>query len=83
MTRGLGTTSPLFLSEAATAARLGLSAADWKAKAIVLERHGLPKVDALMGGRYWPAVETFFHRRAGLTIVGLHQPDGKENLDAF
>jgi hypothetical protein len=41
-------------------------AADWKANAVVLERHGLPPIDPLMGGRYWPAVKRYFDDRAGL-----------------
>ena len=34
----------------------------WSGLAIVLERSGLPKIDVMMGGRYWPAVRAFFDR---------------------
>jgi hypothetical protein len=33
------------------------------AKAALLERDGLPKIDPLMGGRFWPALKTWFLRR--------------------
>jgi hypothetical protein len=70
---------------------------EWRAKAAQLERDGLPKIDALMGGRYWPAVQLFFDIYNGLEgrrqkngpIPGggrLHvihsAPDGPENSDA-
>jgi len=35
----------------------------WTGLAVVLERSGLPKIDVMMGGRYWPAVQAFFDRR--------------------
>ena len=73
----------LFLTEAEVARRLGQRSRDWGAKATVLERHGLPRIDPLMGGRYWPAVVAFFHRRYGISNVEMAQPDGGENLDAL
>ena len=42
---------------------LGDRAREWPAKAVLLERHGLPTIDPLMGGRFWPAVKTWFLRR--------------------
>jgi hypothetical protein len=39
---------------------------EWKAKAALLEREGLPPVDTLMGGRSWLAVQRFFATRDGL-----------------
>lgn len=36
--------------------------AEWRAIVPLLEHRGLPKIDALMGGRYWPAVKAFFDR---------------------
>src|SRR5262245_53444940 len=47
---------------------------EWRAKAEQLERDGLPKVDALMGGRYWPAVQLFFDIYNGLEV--RRQKDG-------
>jgi hypothetical protein len=39
-------------------------AKDWPEKARYLEdKHGLPRVDELMGGRFWPAVVDFFRAR--------------------
>lgn len=73
----------LFPNESEIARRLSQSPLEWPAKAIVLERHGLPRVDPLMGGRYWPAVQAYWHRRYGLSSIEVHQPDGKENCDAL
>jgi hypothetical protein len=73
----------LFPNESEIARRLSQNPLDWPAKAIVLERDGLPRVDPLMGGRYWPAVEAYWHRRYGLSSMEVHQPDGKENFDAL
>jgi hypothetical protein len=42
----------------------------------------LPKIDPLMGGRFWPAVEAFFRSRHGMGNMILSQPDGEERWDA-
>jgi hypothetical protein len=76
-------TRGLFPNESEIARRLSQNPLDWPAKAIVLERHGLPRIDPLMGGRYWPAVEAYWHRRYGLSSIEVHQPDGKENFEAL
>ena len=78
----------LFPCEDEIARRLSQEPRDWRAKAIILERSGLPRVDPLMGGRFWPAVEAFFNNRYGLSVNGRvqqlpSQPDGPENLEAF
>jgi hypothetical protein len=73
----------LFPSEAEIARRLSQAPADWAAKVIILERDGLPRVDPLMGGRYWPAVQAYWNRRYGISKVEASQPDGEENLDAL
>ena len=57
----------LFLCEDEIARRLGQKAGEWSAKATILERHGLPRVDPLMGGRYWPAIRAFWDRRYGIS----------------
>ena len=57
--------------------------ASWRAKAQVLERDGLPRIDPVMGGRYWPAVRAFWNKRYGLSTVEVSQPDGGEHLDAL
>lgn len=69
-------------------------AKDWPAKARYLEKKGLPRIDELMGGRFWPAVVEFFKIRHGLVIgvsgtsvapngirIMPFAPDGKENFD--
>jgi len=44
-------------------------ARDWPEKARYLEdKHGLPRVDELMGGRFWPAVVEFFRARHGMGL---------------
>jgi hypothetical protein len=51
------TDAPLYPDEAEIARRvLGERAQEWPGKVTVLERDGLPKIDPLMGGRFWPAV---------------------------
>jgi hypothetical protein len=46
-------------------------ARDWPEKARYLEdKHGLPRVDELMGGRFWPAVVEFFRVRYGVKLQG-------------
>ncbi len=73
----------LFPCEAEIARRLSQTPAEWAAKAKVLERDGMPKIDPVMGGRFWSAVKAFFDRRYGLSNVEVSQPDGEENLDAL
>jgi hypothetical protein len=42
-------------------------AKDWPRVASYLEdKHGLPRVDELLGGRFWPAVVAYFHVRHGV-----------------
>jgi hypothetical protein len=61
------TDAPLYPDEAEIARRvLGERAQEWPGKAAVLERDGLPKIDPLMGGRFWPAVRQCFLDRHGL-----------------
>jgi hypothetical protein len=73
----------LFPCEAEIARRLSQTPRDWAAKATVLERRGLPRVDPLMGGRYWPAVRAFWNKNYGLSNVDASQPDREENLNAL
>jgi hypothetical protein len=74
---------PLYPQEDEVAkAVLGRAAkvSQWRALAAVLERHGFPQIDPLMGGRYWPAVVAYFNRRHGLAdTVPLPAADGIEN----
>jgi hypothetical protein len=70
----------LYLDEDAIARRvLGPNARQWSDIAAVLEREGLPRVDPLMGGRYWPAVKEFLDRRHGLRREAVPiSADGEE-----
>ncbi|CAO4142305.1 hypothetical protein PKCBPO_01109 [Methylorubrum thiocyanatum] len=49
----------------------------------MLERDGLPRIDPLMGARYWPAVQAYWNRRYGLSHLEAVALDGLENLDAL
>ncbi len=73
----------LFPCEAEIARRLSQTPFEWAAKATILERDGLPRVDPVMGGRYWPAVHAFWNRRYCLSSIEPSQPDGEENLNAL
>jgi hypothetical protein len=62
---------PLYPSEdqIAVAVMGPARAKEWPGKARYLQdKHGLPPVDELMGGRYWPAVEEFFRARHGVAL---------------
>jgi hypothetical protein len=59
-------------------------AREWPSIASLLESRGLPKIDALMGGRYVPAVKAFFDRDYGLSGSSAPlAPDGPEELGAW
>lgn len=70
----------LFPSESEIAARLSQDAKRWASIAPVLEREGLPKIDPLMEGRFWPAVVAFFNARYGLETRPPRALDGEEDL---
>ncbi|MGH1588661.1 hypothetical protein ACRBEV_10195 [Methylobacterium phyllosphaerae] len=45
------------------------------ALAIVLERHGLPKVNPQLGGRYWPKVRLFLDNMNRMDVaITLYHP---------
>ena len=73
----------LFPCEAETARRLSQRPNDWAAKAQILEREGLPVIDPVMNGRFWPAVKVYWLRRYGLASIEPTPVDGEENLDAL
>ncbi|GJE44859.1 hypothetical protein [Methylobacterium soli] len=56
----------------------------WPSLATVLERGGFPKVDVMMGGRYWPAVKAFLDRRHHVGEHASARPlrRGEEGTDA-
>jgi hypothetical protein len=73
----------LFPSEDEIARRLSQNLSGWRARAIILEREGLPRICPVMGGRYWPAVLAYFNRRYGIGNLSPSAVDGMENLDAL
>lgn len=75
---------PLFLPDEEIAQRiLGARAREFKALAPLLERRGFPKIDAVMGGRYWPAVKRFFDVENGLVETRPLAPSGREDVEAW
>nr|DAH75532.1 MAG TPA: Redirecting phage packaging protein C packaging protein, DNA Binding.0A [Caudoviricetes sp.] len=57
----------LFMTDAEIADALGIKTADFKEKAIVLQRDGFPLPDPLFERRrYWPAVRAWLDRRYDL-----------------
>ncbi|BEV44371.1 hypothetical protein [Afipia carboxidovorans] len=93
-------TMPLYPSEAQIAREvMGDRHKDWPSKARFYEAKDptFPKINQLMGGRYWPAVKLWFDRQNGVATIpdaptitppeprvriGIFEPDGKENFDA-
>ena len=75
----------LYLSDAEIGKRvLGATRAkEWGQIAPLLERRGLPKIDRLMGGRYWPAVKRFFDVDNGLESALPLAPSGIEDATAW
>lgn len=77
---------PLFAAdEAISSAFMGQGkTAEWRQIAALLETRGLPKIDALMGGRYVPAMRAFFDKEYGLIEKAPRlSPSGIENLGAW
>jgi hypothetical protein len=56
---------------------------EWQQIAPLLEARGLPKIDALMGGRYWPAVIAFFDHLYGLDHQGGRAPFAPDGVEDF
>lgn len=74
---------PLYPTEAQLAARIvgpGLLK-KWTDLAALLEREGLPPIDPVMGGRYWPAVQVFFDRRHG--VGGSTAPPALDGIETW
>ena len=71
----------LYPCEAEIARRLSQSEKHWRRIAPQLERQGLPKIDPIMKGRFWPAVEAFFRSRHGLGNTVASQLAGEERWD--
>jgi hypothetical protein len=73
----------MFPCEDEIARRLSQHPSDWAHMASILEREGLPRIDPLMGGRCWEAVQAFFRKRHGLSSIEIAPIDGEEDLDAL
>ena len=60
---------------------LGDRAPIWSGVSSVWEKIGLPRIDPLTGGRYWPAVQAFMDRRYNLapTSAAIAAADEPEN----
>lgn len=57
----------LFLTESEIAKRIGLNTDQFKTALPALQRIGFPQPDPLFADRrYWPAIQAFLDRRAGL-----------------
>src|SRR5262249_11484139 len=58
-------------------------AKDWPEQDRYLEdKHGLPRVDELMGGRFWPAVQAFFRARHGMNL-GERLDEGEATIPSL
>lgn len=70
----------LYLVEKEVAARVGVSEKAWRRLAPMLERDGMPRKDALIGKRYWPAVRAWLDRRHMTHgSIASSAQDGEEN----
>jgi len=72
-----------FLTDAEIAVRWGVCDKTARVAMKALEKAGgFPRKDALFGNkRYWPAVDAFMKRRAGLNVAPVSTTDGQENWD--
>lgn len=72
-----------FLTDLQIAERWGVCDKTARRAIKALEKAGgFPKRDPLFGGkRYWPAIDAFMKRRAGLNIAPVPTTDGEENWD--
>jgi hypothetical protein len=73
-----------FVPDAEIARRWGVSDKTARVAIREFEKHGgFPPRDPLFGEkRFWPAVQAFMLRRAGLTIAAPTEQPGEENWDA-
>lgn len=84
--KGVVAEKPLFADDAALRKMVAphMSAGEWKAALQAMEaRDGFPKTDALMGGRYVPAVLQWFAHRHGMIDSPPIAPDIKGEKHAW
>ena len=73
------TEEPNFLTDAQIAKRLNVCDKTFRRAMKALEWQGFPRKDPLFGGkRYWPSIDAFMKRRAGLNVAPV-SIDGEEN----
>lgn len=58
-------------------------ACEWPSLVPLYERQGFPKIDAVMGGRYVPAIRAFFDQQYGLAAAIPAAPDGIERPEVW
>jgi len=81
---GARVTTGLYLSDSQIRQKLGIAEKRWRLIKGQLERDGLPMPDALVGKRYWPAVEAWLSRRHGIDdTVPVSPVQAMENWDAL
>ncbi len=52
----------------------------WPAIAVTDEKAGLPRVDRMFGGRYWPAVKKFYDDRFKVIPEAKPEPEWRRRL---
>ena len=74
----------MFLTDTEIRERLNIPEKRWRPVVQHFERQGFPRVDPLIGKRYWPAVETWLLQRyAGGPLPRTPEPEEEENWDAL
>lgn len=74
----------MFLTDTEIRERLNIPERRWRPAVQHFERQGFPRVDPLVGKRYWPAVENWLLRRyADGPDTRDAEPDEEENWDAL
>lgn len=74
----------MFLSDAEIRERLNISEKRWRPVVQHFERQGFPRVDPLVGKRYWPAVETWLLQRYTCgTPIRTPDVEETENWDEY
>lgn len=74
----------MYLTDTEIRERLKIPAKRWRAVVQHFERRGFPKVDPLVGKRYWPAIEAWMLKRySGESVMRTPEPEETENWDAL
>ena len=74
----------MFLTDTEIRERLNIPEKRWRPVVQHFERQGFPRVDPLVGKRYWPAVESWLLQRyAGGPLPRTPGPEEEEDWDAL